>query len=578
MPRRGRTNVQRRRHGERADRRDPLGAVHRLRVATGEAHHAAQLAEEVVVNHDTVRPGLRFDVGDPLDTSLEEGVGDRDHGRSGELEQGQDGPEKAQLGGGPRLHGSRKLAGDASRGQGRAVRDGEREATGTLRLRCRRSRFRSMATPEFARLPGFRDFPPEEMALRAHVFDAWKRVAQRYAFREYDGPPLEALELYTEKSGEEIVGQLYAFTDRGDRRVAMRPEMTPSLARILADRSRAMPKPIRWFSTPQLFRYERQQRGRLREHFQWNVDIVGEAGVAADAEVLAVALDGLRELGLGPEDVRARVSDRRLLAAVLRGIGVADDRLSQAYAVIDKVERQPRERSLQRLVDEAGLGEGAAESLLALLESPGIEGLRTAFPDDPEVGDALDRFESYLEQLAALGFGDFIDFDLRIVRGLAYYTGIVFEVFDARGELRAVCGGGRYDRLLELVGGQPLPAVGFGMGDVVLTELLRDLGRLPDVAPSVDYFIAVIGEELRPRALELAGRLRRAGHSVAYPLKRQAVRKQFKAAETEGALEVVVLAPDEVARGEVVVRDMRSGAERIVSLDDFGEVVEGDDA
>ena len=428
-----------------------------------------------------------------------------------------------------------------------------------------------MATPAFVRLPGFRDFAPEEMAVRTHIFDAWKSVARRYAFREYDGPPLESLDLYVEKSGEEIVGQLYAFTDRGDRQVAMRPEMTPSLARILAERSRAMPKPIRWFSTPQLFRYERQQRGRLREHFQWNVDIVGESGVAADAEVLAVALDGLKALGLGPDDVRARVSDRRLLSAVLSGAGVAADRLTAAYAVIDKVERQTRERSLQRLVDEVALDADQAESILALIEGPGLDRVREAFPDDADVSEALDRFDEYLGLMDSLGFGPYVDVDLRIVRGLAYYTGIVFEVFDARGELRAVCGGGRYDRLLELVGGPPLPAVGFGMGDVVLTELLRDLGRLPDPSPHVDYFIAIIGEALRPQALELARRLRDAGHSVAYPLKRQAVRKQFKAAETEGAREVVVLAPDEVARGEAVVRDMRSGGERTVALENIGE-------
>lgn len=432
-----------------------------------------------------------------------------------------------------------------------------------------------MATPEFARLPGFRDFPPEEMAVRAHICDAWRRVAVRYAFREYDGPPLEALELYTEKSGDEIVGQLYTFTDRGDRQVAMRPEMTPSLARILAERSRAMPKPIRWFSTPQLFRYERQQRGRLREHFQWNVDIVGESGVAADAEVLAVALDALRDLGLGPDHVRARVSDRRLLTAVLRGVGVAEGDLMAAYAVIDKVDRQSRERSAQRLVEEAGLAPEAAGTLLDLIETPGIDGVLAAFPNDDDVVEAVGRLQEYLDQLEALGFASFVDVDLRIVRGLAYYTGIVFEIFDARGELRAVCGGGRYDRLLELVGGQPLPAVGFGMGDVVLTELLRDLGKLPDTSPSLDYFIVVIGQDLRPRALDLARRLRDAGHSVAYALKQQAVRKQFKAAETEGARDVVVLAPDEVARGEAVVRDMRSGTERVVSLEELAGAGEG---
>lgn len=423
-----------------------------------------------------------------------------------------------------------------------------------------------MASSDFARLPGFRDFPPEEMALRSHVFEAWRRVARRYGFQEYDGPPLEALELYVEKSGEEIVGQLYNFTDKGDREVALRPEMTPSLARILGERSRAMPKPIRWFSTPQLFRYERQQRGRLREHFQWNVDIVGEAGVAADAEVLAVALDGLRELGLGPDDVRARVSDRRLLAALMRSAGVSDDRLTAAYAVVDKVERETRERSRERLVAEAGLDGAGADAILDLFDAPGLDAVRERFGDRDEVAEALGRFDEYLATLEGLGLGAFVDFDLTIVRGLAYYTGIVFEVFDARGELRAVCGGGRYDRLLELVGGEPLPAVGFGMGDVVLTELLRDLDRLPDVSRSVDWFVVVIGDDLRPHALDVARRLRARGESVAYSLRSQAVRKQFKAAESEGARRVLVLAPDEVARGEAVLRDMATGEERTVPL------------
>jgi histidyl-tRNA synthetase len=423
-----------------------------------------------------------------------------------------------------------------------------------------------MASTDFSRLPGFRDFVPEDLGVRSHLFEAWRRVARRYGFQEYDGPPLEPLELYVEKSGEEIVGQLYAFTDRGDRSVAMRPEMTPSLARILGERSRGMSKPIRWFSIPQLFRYERQQRGRLREHFQWNVDIVGEAGVAADAEVLAVALDGLRELGLGPDDVRARVSDRRLLAALMRAAGVSEDRLLAAYSVVDKIEREGRDRSRERLRAEAGLDGPAADAIVGLFDEPGLDAVRDRFGDREEVAEALERFSEYLDTLDALGLGAFVDFDLTIVRGLAYYTGIVFEVFDARGELRAVCGGGRYDRLLELVGGEPLPAVGFGMGDVVLTELLRDLDRLPDTSHAVDWFVVVIGDELRARALEIASALRARGESVAYALRRQAVRKQFKAAESEGARRVLVLAPDEAARGEAVVRDMRTGQEETVPL------------
>jgi histidyl-tRNA synthetase len=420
---------------------------------------------------------------------------------------------------------------------------------------------------EFTRLPGFRDFPPEELRIRKHLFDTWRRVSRRYGFQEYDGPPLETLELYTEKSGEEIVGQLYAFRDKGGRDVTLRPEMTPSLARILAERSRALPKPIRWFSVPQLFRYERQQRGRLREHFQWNVDVVGEDGVGADAEVLAVAIHGLKELGLTPRDVRARVSDRRLLSALLRSAGVPEGALLPAFGVIDKLEREDRERSLERLRAECGLGSGTAEEVLDLFEVEGLEEVARIRGDDEEVSRLLDGLREYRDTLHGLGLGEYVDFDLKIVRGLAYYTGIVFEVFDARGELRAVCGGGRYDRLLELVGGDPLPAVGFGMGDVVLTELLADRGLLPSTEEEVDVALVAITPELRSLMLEIAGALREKGMDVVYPLKPQSVRKQFSGASARGARLVIVLGPEEVERGSAMVRSMSTGEENEVALD-----------
>ncbi|MDH5760231.1 MAG: histidine--tRNA ligase [Gemmatimonadota bacterium] len=426
-----------------------------------------------------------------------------------------------------------------------------------------------MATSAFSRLPGFRDFPPEDLAFRNHIFDAWRRVALRYGFLEYDGPPLESLDLYVEKSGEEIVGQLYNFVDKGDRPVALRPEMTPSLARILGERNRAMSKPIRWFTVPQLFRYERQQRGRLREHYQWNVDIVGEDGVGADAEVLAVAIDALRELGLGAEDFRARVSDRRLLSALLVALGVAEDRLMQAFAVIDKIERQGGEKTRERLISETGVDADAAARIVELLSESSLEGLAARFGDRPEVREELARLEEYVGILRAMGLGDFVEVDLTIVRGLAYYTGIVFELFDRKGELRAICGGGRYDRLLELVGGDPLPAVGFGMGDVVLGELLRERGLVPPYARTVEYFVVVVGDGERHAALSLAHALREQGRSVAYSFKGQSVRKQFKAAEQEGAAQVVVVGPDEWARGVVMVRDMSTGAEREVPVGDL---------
>lgn len=419
----------------------------------------------------------------------------------------------------------------------------------------------------FSRLPGFRDFPPGELQVRTHVFDAWRKASRRYGFQEYDGPPLEALDLYTEKSGEEIVGQLYSFQDKGGREITLRPEMTPSLARILGERSRSLPKPIRWFTLPQLFRYERQQKGRLREHFQWNVDIVGEAGVGADAEILAVAIDALRDLGLTEDDFLARVSDRRLLSAVLQAAGVPETGLMAAFGIIDKVEREERPRSVQLLREECGLAEAAAHELLDLVEGGGLEDVAKAHGADPTVSHVLDELGEYREILSALGLSGFVEFDLKIVRGLAYYTGIVFELFDRKRSFRAICGGGRYDRLLELVGGDPLPAVGFGMGDVVLTELLSDRGLLPDVEREVDLYLVSIVSDLRPLVLDLARAHRGRGRRVVYALKEQSVRKQFSAASSEGARWVVILGPDEVEEGVGVVRDMATGAEKRVPLE-----------
>ncbi|TVP57626.1 MAG: histidine--tRNA ligase [Gemmatimonadales bacterium] len=424
-----------------------------------------------------------------------------------------------------------------------------------------------MSKPQkFKTLRGFRDFPPEELQLRSRLFEAFRRAAVAFGYQEYDGPPLETLDLYVEKSGEEIVEQLYAFTDKGGREVALRPEMTPSLARILADRSRSMPKPIRWFSIPQLFRYERTQRGRLREHYQWNVDLVGEDSIDADAEVLGVALTALRALGLGPDRIRARVSDRRLLAALLRSAGVPESALLTAYAIVDKVEREPRERTIERLVDEVGLTPEAAGQVRSLFDEPGLDPVRASFGDDPAVVEGLEAMEAFLGVIEELGFGPYVEFDLTIVRGLAYYTGPVFEIFDRGGELRALCGGGRYDNLLERVGGESLPAVGFGMGDVVLSELLAEEGLNPEYDRGVDFFLISIDDADRGLARRVAAHLRTQGQSVILPLRGMSVGKQFKAAASEGARQAVILGPDEIERGEAVMRTMADGNETSVSL------------
>jgi histidyl-tRNA synthetase len=415
-------------------------------------------------------------------------------------------------------------------------------------------------------LPGFRDFYPADLALRAHIFGTWRAVAARYGFEEYDGPPLEPLELYTAKSGDEIVGQLYAFTDKGGREVAMRPEMTPTLARMVAARANGLKKPIRWFSIPQLFRYERQQRGRLREHFQLNADLIGEPGPLGDAEIIALAVDSVRAFGLGPSDFRVRLSDRRLLTALLTGLGLDPTQSAVVYQVLDKLQRVPEAASVERL-EQAGIPRNAIDRILGLARVRRWDALAGAAG---ELGGALEAgtpLERTIAALDAMGLGEYLDLDLGVVRGLAYYTGTVFELFDARGELRAICGGGRYDHLLAALGGVDLPALGFGMGDVVLAELLRDRGLAPAAGATVDVFLAAIGGDDLPAMLGLAQELREAGLRTEYALAPQAVGKQLKLADSRGARAAIVIGPDDRARGEVMLKDLDATTQTAVSRD-----------
>lgn len=395
-------------------------------------------------------------------------------------------------------------------------------------------------------LPGFRDFYPEQFAERAHVMGVWGDVARRFAFSEYDGPPLEPLDLYTKKSGDEIVGQLYNFTDKGGREVALRPEMTPTLARMAAAKANSLRKPIRWFSMPQLFRYERQQRGRLREHFQLNVDIIGEADVTADAELLAVAIEIMRACGLTSSDVRARVSDRRLLRALLATLGVSDEQSPAVFSVVDKFDRQPEAISREKLA-AAGMTASAIDSLLPMLGEITLDEIERRLGDSPDVAPMLSAFRRYFTHLDGLGVLEWVTIDLKIVRGLAYYTGIVFELFDAKGELRAICGGGRYDNLLQSLGGVDLPALGFGMGDVVLTELLRDRGLLPTATHGPQVWVVGETPALHQDVRRAATVLRRHGVSVEYALREQTLMKEIKAAKSAGAEFVLTLHDPEQA-------------------------------
>ena len=413
-------------------------------------------------------------------------------------------------------------------------------------------------------LPGFRDFYPDDFALRAHIFRVWREVAGRYGFEEYDGPPVEPLELYTAKSGAEIVGQLYNFTDKGGREITLRPEMTPTLARMVAARANGLRKPIRWFSIPQLFRYERQQRGRLREHFQLNCDLIGEPGPLGDAEIIALAIDVMRAFGLTSRDVRVRLSDRRVLRALLLGAGVTEDQLGAAYGAVDKLERGRRDDLAAQLA-AAGMTTATIDGVFAAASLRGRAAVDAALASVPEGAAAAAPLGETLAALEAMGLGEFVDVDLTIVRGLAYYTGTVFELFDAGRTLRAICGGGRYDDLARSLGGVDLPALGFGMGDVVLGELLKERGLLPVDRASIDVFVAAITPDDLPHVLALAHELRDAGLRCEFALGAQAVGKQLKLADARNARAAVVVGPDDRARGEVMVKDLRGKTQRAVA-------------
>jgi histidyl-tRNA synthetase len=371
------------------------------------------------------------------------------------------------------------------------------------------------------RLPGFRDFYPEPLPrtdawsadARRFIFDKWRETAKCYNFREYDGPPLEPLELFTTKSGEEIVGQLYNFTDKGERAVSLRPEMTPTLARMVAAHERNYKKPIKWFALPQLFRNERQQKGRLREHFQFNADIIGESDAAADAELIALLIDTLRAFGLSEQDFFIRLSSRNAWQDFFKHSGGDMAHEYAFYQIVDKLERETPEHSDQKF-RAIGI---SLEAVNAFIEK----------------GTPTTDLQSILDNLSARSLRAFVKVDYKVIRGLAYYTGIVFEAFDAKGEFRAIAGGGRYDNLVKLISGGKtnLPAIGFGMGDVVLMEILKARGLLPKFDGIVDVFVLIEDETLRTQSLKLIQDLRAAGFAVEYPLTPAKSDKQFKLAQ-----------------------------------------------
>src|SRR5213595_2760553 len=406
-------------------------------------------------------------------------------------------------------------------------------------------------------LPGFRDFLPHNCAVRGYVFSRWREVARRYGFVEWDGPILEPTDLYRKKSGAEIVDQLINFTDKGEREVSMRPELTPTLARVVAAHERVFKKPLKWFSIGQFFRYEKQQRGRLREHYQLNCDIIGESDFAADIELIALCIDILRAFGLTEDDFLVRVSDREFWSDFLRERDLPTEKWEDVLQTIDKSGREPREKT------EEKLGK-LAEPVFSIFDKGGRSG-------------KLDRL---VDGLGARGLAGFVDVDVRIVRGLAYYTGTVFEVFDRGGKLRAIAGGGRYDNLIGQLSDSAvsMPALGFAMGDVVLGELINETAHVREklensIANSrkIDIYVVIAKEQCRADALGQIQQLRDRGYLVDYPLTSEKVGKQFQLAEQLGA-RIAVLFGDEWP--QLKLKDMSSGEQQLVSKDDFMSHVE----
>jgi histidyl-tRNA synthetase len=417
---------------------------------------------------------------------------------------------------------------------------------------------------------GTRDFYPEDMALRQWLVDAWRQAGRRAGFVEVDGPELESLELYTEKSGPEIAEQLYWLTDKSDRKLALRPEFTPTLARMIAARQAALPEPIRWFNVSRCFRYERAQKGRLREFFQWNVDLVGVEGEIGDAECISIAVDALKSLGLTPQDVTVKLSDRRLLGALVRHLGVAEDRVPAVFAILDKRDKVPPE-TLSVMLAQSGLDPAQREGLERMLRWKTLADLDARERATPEVAAALAALERLFGLLATYGIADWCRFDIGIVRGLAYYTGPVWEVHDLKGEHRAIFGGGRYDGLIGGMGGKPMPACGFGCGDVVLGLVLAEQGKRPPAEPSAQYFVASAAEKITDGVLAVVRHLRDRNHTTQFDLKGGNMKRQMKKAAEAGARQVVIVGDDFARTRRVTVRNMTTGNQQEAALEDLGK-------
>lgn len=415
----------------------------------------------------------------------------------------------------------------------------------------------------FAPPRGMRDFYPDEMRVRNKIFSAWREAARRFGFQEYDAPVVETEELLTRKAGEEIVQQIYNFEDKSGRRLALRPEMTPSLARMVISRQRQLVYPLKWTAIAQCFRYERMSKGRKREHFQWNMDIIGDENIMAEAEVLGAALTALEIMGLTADDFKVRVGSRALLAEIFAGMGLDQAHFMPVCMVLDKMGKISKEQMTEMLVSE-GLNPAEIETVFELMAISSIDDAAARAAEDSK---NIEDLRTLFSMLADAGFVDYLQFDISIIRGLSYYTGIVFEAFDTQNQFRAIFGGGRYDSLLSSLGGEKMPCVGLGFGDVVIRELLAARDKLADTESADGFIIGYWSDDERTFATQIAAAIRQQGQRVDLALKAEKAKKLFSRGNKIRAAHAIYIGPDEVAKGVFAVKNMQTRDSVDVTID-----------
>ena len=420
-----------------------------------------------------------------------------------------------------------------------------------------------MASNETPRVPrGMRDFYPEDMVVRNRVFDSWRRAAERHGFRPYDAPVVEHLDLLIRKSGEEIVNQIYAFKDKSGRELALRPEMTPTLARMIAARQGSLTFPLKWYTVAQCFRYERMTRGRKREHYQLNLDIIGEPSVTAEVEIIATAVLSLSLLGLHTEDYKVFFSSRKLLGDLLANLGIPPELHKATFLALDKRGRISDD-DLQSMLHETGHAPAQCDAVCQLMDVNSLDQAAALLADDTPSLREIRAFCAVSEQYE---LSDVLRFDISVVRGLTYYTGIVFEAYDSRKTSRAILGGGRYDDLLQDVGGKPQTGVGLGFGDVVVSDLLREMGRADESAAHDDLALGYMQEAQRDVAMRLAGGFRKQGTNVDLALSSEKARQFFSRVGKQDYARAAYLGPDDVTRGSVRIKDLQSSEESEIPI------------